>query len=475
MAKRAAEVREEDLESFSNGDAWIAAWLGHRRAGRETVILTASGDRVETVLVDRADGRLIRLRVPVSTGVPVPSDHGIGEALAHENELSTQYRELRWPAREDVHARGKGLFVYPLGPVRADVAESLLYRLEVLGDEIVHVGIRPGFKHRHIQELVRGRTVSEALPVVDRFTTTSTVHHGLAMAMAVEAAWAWSVPAEHERTRTLLAELERLASHFGDLALLAASTGLTVPQMEYLHLKESVLRVNASLFGHRYLRGCIRPGGVDPGLWPQGADPVQAADRIGRVGRSASDVARDLEATPSFLDRLDGAGLIPSSTLDTVRPVGPVGRAGGHGLDVRAVRPYAAYGSLPVRIAEWKVADAHGRFRVRVGEVGESIQAVQAILAGWDPERVRAAGDGQPNRPDPPRRRHGIGIVEAPRGLLAYHLRLDEGGRIQSLAVATPSARNWRTVPAALANGNILQDFPIIDASFALSVAGWDG
>lgn len=475
MARGIADVPAEDVEAFFQGGQWMEAWLDHRRAGRETVVLAAAEDLVETVLVDPADGRLIRLTVPRSAGIPMPSRHGMGETQYQEAELSARYPELRWSAADDIHARGKGIFVYPLGPVRADVAESLLYRLEVLGDEMVHVGIQSGFKHRHIRELARGRTVSEAFPLIDRFTTTSTVHHALALAMAAEAAWEWSVPAEDHRTRTLLAELERLASHFGDLALLAASTGLTVPQMEYLHLKESVLRVNASLFGHRYLRGSVRPGGVNPDLWPRDADPVNAVDCLERVAQSASAVARDLEATPSFLDRLHGAGLIPPSTLETVRPVGPVGRAGGEGFDVRGVRPYAAYGALSLKRAEWKAADAYGRFRVRVGEVAESLKAVREIVAEWDPERIRAAAGGRRDPSDPPRRRRGLGIVEAPRGLLAYHLELDGRGRIRSLTVATPSARNWPTVPAALANGNILQDFPIVDASFALSVAGWDG
>jgi Ni,Fe-hydrogenase III large subunit len=65
-------------------------------------------------------------------------------------------------------------------------------------------------------------------------------------------------------------------------------------------------------------------------------------------------------------------------------------------------------------------------------------------------------------------------VVEAPRGLLSYRVSVGSDFTIRQLDVSTPSERNWYVVPPAVANKNILQDFPIIDASFGLSVAGWD-
>lgn len=458
---------------------WGSAWRDAREQGGESIMLTADGARLAVLLMHRQTGELSLLswdtREAGREDPWQPSREGIGETRPAEYRLAQELPDLRWelPSRPKVH--GKGVFMYPLGPVRADVAESLLYGLHVMGDEIVRLTLQNGFKRRHIRELVLGRTVDEAMPVIQRFTTTSNVHHTMAMAMAVEEAWNVSVPYQATRTRTLMAELERAYSHLGDLAALAVSTGLPVPQMEYLHLKEMILRVNFSLFGHRYLRGTIVPGGVDMTRWPQDLDPVQSARRVSDILDRAQGIAHGLARTSSFLDRLHGAGRVPADSVAWARPVGPVGRASGLPMDVRQIRPYADYPGVNLRVPIDSRADAYARFRIRVQELDQSLQLVRRILGGWHPEatspkEARVAIEG------PPEHEFGAGLVEAPRGLLGYWVRFEpRTGRIGHIGIATPSERNWTVVPEAVSNHNILQDFPIIDASFSLSVAGWDG
>ncbi|NMP21941.1 hydrogenase-3 subunit E [Sulfobacillus harzensis] len=458
---------------------WIDAWRVARARDFDSIVLTADGPILATLLMNRKTGALTRLHWDARESdwedAWQPSWSGIGETVTAEYRLARERPELSWQLPDHPRVRGKGLFTYPLGPVRADVAESLLYRLHVMGDEIIRLTLKNGFKERHIRALVSGRTVQEALPVISRFTTTSNVHHTLAMVLAVEDAWGIQLSHQVQTTRVLLAELERAYSHLGDLAMLAVSTGLPVPQMEYLHLKETVLRLNFSLFGHRYLRAAIVPGGVAARGWPQDVDPVAAARIISDVLDQAERIAMGLERTSSFLDRLHGAGRVPPAAIQWGRPVGPVGRAAGLELDVRQVRPYAAYGDLDLNTPIETDGDAYARFRIRVEELGESLRLVRRILGGWNPHEL-SPNEAQEVLDGPPVQASGVGIVEAPRGLLGYWLRFDpKDGRIAHAAIATPSERNWAVVPDAMANGNILQDFPIIDASFALSVAGWDG
>ena len=459
--------------------AWIEAWRAARAEGLDSIMLAADGPVVSALLMNRITGDLSRLQWDARQsdweGVWQPSWSGIGETVASEHRIVQERPDLAWRLPIPTSVRGKGIFTYPLGPIRADVAESLLYRLHVMGDEIVRLTLQNGYKERHVREMMGGRTVSEAMPVIARLTTTSNVHHTLAMSLAVEDAWDMQVSTPVHITRTLMAELERAYSHLGDLAALAVSTGLPVPQMQYLHLKEAVLRLNFSLFGHRYLRGSIVPGGLFTADWPQDTDPVGCVRVVSDVLDQAEAVAAGLQRTSSFLDRLHGAGRIPASTVEWGRPVGPVGRASGLGLDVRQVRPYADYADFDLQVPVETAGDAYARFRVRVQELSESLTVVRRILGGWHPGDARSAGSDPPVLGGAPVREHGIGVVEAPRGLLAYSVRFAPSGRIAALEIATPSARNWAVVPETMANGNILQDFPIVDASFALSVAGWDG
>ncbi len=399
--------------------------------------------------------------------LPRPSVSGIGEWIHMQEQLAHQEPPVLWDPADHVErkVRGKGIFRYPLGPVHADVAESMRYDLAAMGDEIIHLSLRHDFKPRHVATLCQGQSVGEALRIVERMTGTSSFSHQWAFMQAVERAAGTVVPAAVLTYRMVAHEMERLYSHLGDLATLASSTGLPVAQMDYLHLKEKVLRCNAQLFGDRYLRGALQKGYCEGDVGAAAADVLHAAE-------SAESIAHGLLHTPSFLDRLVGAGKIPGPVCDFIRPVGPVGRAAGRACDVRPLWDYGAYAAVSFSVPVLSQADSYARFMVKVAEVASSANIIRRLLpmVPHSPARDSQEDPGLFSG-------KGIGVVEAPRGLLVYGVWVEgdgQGGRVQKVAVATPSARNWHVVPPAMANSNILQDFPIIDASFLLSVSGWD-
>jgi Ni,Fe-hydrogenase III large subunit len=112
---------------------------------------------------------------------------------------------------------------------------------------------------------------------------------------------------------------------------------------------------------------------------------------------------------------------------------------------------------------------------IKAEELAQSFAMVLEILK-W-PERLSAGTESEAMHSEVrvSERRTGRAWIEAPRGLMAYRVELAEDGKLNHLGIATPSQRNWYVVAPAVAHQNILQDFPIIDASFNLSVAGWDG
>lgn len=461
---------------YDDGETWLKNWSLLRDQGYETLLLDPQPSEISAILIEPKAGSLRRLSWTgtESAPPPSPSQGGMGDVWVAEREAAERYPHFQWPHRETPQVRGKGVFVYPLGPVRADVTECLGYRLTIMGDEILHVQLLSHFKPRHIRTLVAGKGIAQALPIISRFTTTSTVHHSLAMVLAIEELWNIARNEATDITRTLLAELERVASHLGDLATLAASTGLTVPQMEYLHLKEAILRINYQLVGHRYLRGAIVPGGFH--RFSPDIEPLQLAREVSLWSDQAEAIGNDLERTSSFLDRLHGAGVIPPEVVAFYRPVGPVGRSAGRPGDLRGVDRYGHYTEFSFTRPVTQSADAYARFRIRLSELADSFRIIRRILGRWEPGAVPEPPNPPPWQTAKPDKTWSTGVVEAPRGLLVYDLHVDPAtGRIQRLNVATPSQRNWPVVPDAFANGNILQDFPIIDASFSLSVAGLDG
>lgn len=469
--------------TYEHPQDWLSGLWDLRNAGYEIVLLDGYEDTLSGFLLHPTENDTQAVHLTAgdsrSVSVPRPSRHGMGELIWAEEVVQQQLPWLTWeePLYENRRVKGKGIFTYPLGPVRADVAESISYQLHVMGDEIVRLDLRHQFKRRHIRKLCQGKSVDRTMPWIERITTTSTVAHSLAFCLALEQANGVEVPLRESMARTILAELERAVSHLGDLAGLAVSTGLPVPQMEYLRHKEALLRINRAIWGHRYLRGIIRPGGV---VWPAARDVPSLDEILGRLfemSREVSKMAEDLAATPSFLDRLHGAGRIPTETRDFIRPVGPVGRSSNRSLDVRRWQPYAGYRECNVAIPRASTGDSYDRYAIKSQELDISLSLIRTLVERFwrNPE-----DSGEARRPFyPDSKAHptlqGLALVEAPRGLMAYRVILDgDTGLIRHVGFATPSQRNWYVVPAAMANHNILQDFPIIDASFALSVAGWD-
>ncbi len=440
-------------------------------------------DALRTLIAEaQAEGHAI-LDIYRSDRGPTAAIWRPGEYTVHERELGpgpfvrpSQYGVLGFFALEVDDERagwwigeypvdrvsGRGIHVMPLGPVRADVAESLRYVLTVFGDDIHHVRIVPGYKRRHMEEAILRQGVHGGVRVAERVTGTSPVAHAWAYAMAAEAALHLVVPAPALLERTCLAELERLMSHLGDLAALSAATGTITAAADLYALKEKVLRFNQARFGHRYLRGRIAVGGGTP----LALAPLGLASFADDVGREFGLVRGALDHTTSFLDRLHGAGRLRGGAGLGIRVTGGVEKSSGQSSDLRWSRAYGAYSDLTahLRPVVVELPDAFGRYRVRVEEVLQSLEMLKSLGSRTELQAGAPTGESLGT---------GFGLVEAPRGRLFYRVAV-RGQDVTGVRIATPSSLNWPAVPVALAAHNILQDFPIIDASFSLSVAGLD-
>ena len=95
-----------------------------------------------------------------------------------------------------------------------------------------------------------------------RISGDSTVAHSLAFARAVEAAIGVGVPRRAVWLRALMAELERLANHLGDIGAICNDAAFAFMLAECGLLREKTLRTADACFGHRLMMDRIVPGGV---------------------------------------------------------------------------------------------------------------------------------------------------------------------------------------------------------------------
>ena len=109
--------------------------------------------------------------------------------------------------------------------------------------------------------------------------------------------------------------------------------------------------------------------------------------------------------------------------------------------------------------------DAMTRLRVRFDEVARAFRLIRLAVSDL-PERDGPALRAPCDLPDG----RATGWAEAPQGEVLYDLTI-EGGRIAHCQPRSASFHNLVLMHEVFA-GDILTDFPFIEASFGLSVAG---
>ena len=362
------------------------------------------------------------------------------------------------------HVEGYGMFTIPHGPVRSGILESIEYLVETPGEAIPHLNMRVFYKHRGVESRFTGLTLPDGVLLAERAEGTASVAHALAFSHAVERVAGCEVSPAAGLVRVLHAELERIANHLDVAVRLADAAGLAVATARMALHKERVMRLVSRMCGSRFGRGVVVPGGVTalPRLSP--ADLRAELDTLSRP--IAADAAA-LMATSSFLDRLRGTGPLTPARARQHGALGPIGKAAGFADDDRLARPYDGYRTLTVPPARAHAAgDALARLRVRWEEVDVSFgllrRAADDLCAERATDQLRVSCEPADGR--------AVGWAEAPQGEVLYDVSLQEG-RIIRCHPRSASFHNLVLMHEVFA-GDILTDFPFIEASFGLSVAG---
>jgi Ni,Fe-hydrogenase III large subunit len=360
------------------------------------------------------------------------------------------------------HVTGPGLFTIPHGPVRSGVLESIEYLVETPGEDIPHLNMRVFYKHRGVEKRFEQMTAADGVLLAERVEGTASVAHALAYCHALERLAGCEVPPPARFVRMLHAELERIASYLEVVVRLADAAGLAVATARFGWHKERVQRLISRLCGSRFGRGVVVPGGT--GMLPS-LPPGELTAEVGRLEQAIAADSAVLLDTSSFLDRLRGTGPLRPERAAEHGALGPIGRAAGFADDSRFTRPYDAYPGAGPSPARYGAGDALARLRVRMDELPLSFGLVRRAAGAL------AAVADQPLRVEcEPVDGRAAGWAEAPAGEVLYDVRLD-GGRIVRCRPRTASFHNLVLMHEVFA-GDILTDFPFIEASFGLSAAG---
>ncbi|HVT57631.1 MAG TPA: NADH-quinone oxidoreductase subunit D [Thermoanaerobaculia bacterium] len=264
------------------------------------------------------------------------------------------------------------------GPQRPALHGVLRLALRVEGEKILACEPVVGFLHRGVEKLFEAHTYLENGAHTDRLDFVAAATSNLAYAGAVEKLHGIAVPRRARLLRTLLAELQRIASHLFWLGGHALDLGVLPPHLLCLREREHVLDLFESYCGARLTLDCMRPGGVafePPPGW-------QEECRSFAAGFPARLDACEEPLTENRLwkRRTVGLGVLSPETAIAYGVSGPMLRASGVEWDLRKALPYEAYAELDFEVPVGRNGDCYDRYLVRVAEMRQAVRIAGQCL-----------------------------------------------------------------------------------------------
>ena len=314
--------------------------------------------------------------------------HPLGARL-DASPVSTPYQFLP--------SEGEGLHQIAVGPVHAGIIEPGHFRFTVNGETVVRLEQRLGYVHKGIESLMAGASIEKASRLAGRTSGDSTVAYGLAFANAVEAAAEVQVPARAVFLRALMAELERLANHFGDIGAICNDASFVLMHAQTGILRERCLRAAEICFGHRLMMDRIVPGGLARDIAADGQAQLRAL--IAGIRKVFPQLVELYDNTASLQDRTVSTGFVQPSLVRQYGAGGYVGRASGRAFDARQNLKYPPYDQLSLDIPVLDAGDVDARANPRPSAAWTGLHRPQSC---WQPR-------GSRSRRSVPRRRVGLG------------------------------------------------------------------
>lgn len=374
---------------------------------------------------------------------------------------------------DDKHAyrfsqvKGQGVHEIPVGPVHAGIIESGHFRFQVVGEKILRLEQRFGYKHKGIEKRFESLNFFDAAKLAGRISGDSTVAFSWAYAMAIENVAKITPPKRSLWIRALLLERERIMNHLGDIGALINDTGFSFGLAHFSRLKEDILRINEGIFGHRYLMDIIIPGGVQSDLTNNDLKLIR--EELISLKNEVQDLKNIVDQHGGVQDRFHGTGILTPNQAEDLEIFGLCARASGISCDQRIHNPSFPYTELNVNEIIKKQGDVWARVEVRFGEIFESIRILNHILHVLRTlnEAIAVEISTIPNNEE------GYGWVEGFRGSVFIAIKTGNDNFLSRVHPHDPSSLNWPALEIAVL-GNIVPDFPLINKSFNLSFAGAD-
>ena len=371
---------------------------------------------------------------------------------------------------------GEGEFIVNLGPQHPSTHGVLRLEVVLEGELVMEVHPHIGYLHRCFEKHAEALPFNQIIPYIDRMDYIAAMNGEHVYALAMET-WLGIREEIHPRVefiRILVAELNRLASHFVALGTYGMDIGAITPFLWLMRDREHILRLLEWASGARLLYNYIWIGGLFYDL-PIGFEE-RVSEFVSYLRPKLSELENLLLLNTIFIQRTAGIGVIPRAMAVNYGLSGPMLRASGIRFDHRKTEGYSRYAELDFDIPmgkgeQGKTGDCWDRTYVRVMECYESLKIIEQCIEKLSGPCKRTP-DFDPQKACPKKIRPAEGHYffrgETPRGEMAFFMSADGKSDIpKRLKARAPSFSNLSVLPE-IAKGHLLPDLIAIVGSIDL-------
>ncbi|MFQ5800249.1 MAG: NADH-quinone oxidoreductase subunit C [Candidatus Hydrothermarchaeales archaeon] len=340
-----------------------------------------------------------------------------------------------------------------IGPVHPGTHGPWLLNVKLDGEIIVDVDPQIGYIHRGLEKIAENRTWTQYLPLSDRYCWLTALSNNMSYVLAVEDILDVEAPPRAQYLRTIMLELNRLASHLLWLAAMGIDLGNLSGFFYPFREREWMLDLLEMASGNRFNFNYGRFGGV---LFDVDEKFIKKGKKTMEIFRPRLQEYRDLfEGSKIWHARTDDVGVISTKDAKDLGVTGPVLRATGAKADTRKDDPYAAYPEIDFEIPTRKEGDVYAMYEVRMDEMriaSEIIDQAFDNLPGGPFQtelgRIEPVGEG-------------ISRIEEPRGEIATYIIGDGNDRPYRLRVRAAEYINVSAL-AHMSRGYLIADMMAI-------------
>jgi NADH-quinone oxidoreductase subunit D len=342
--------------------------------------------------------------------------------------------------------------VINMGPQHPSTHGVLRVVLRLDGERVIGCDVVIGYLHRGIEKLCENRDWTQIILLTDRMDYVAAATNNLGYCETVEKLLSLEVPPRARYVRTILAELQRIASHCLWLGTHAMDIGAMTVFLYAFRERELILDLFEEFCGARLTYNAMRIGGLPLDI-PAGWDrKVRGFCTI--MDTKVGEYEELLTNNRIWLERTREVGVLSAEEAIALGLSGPALRGSGVPRDIRKDEPYAAYGDFEFDIPVGLRGDTYDRYLVRLEEFRQSLRIIRQALDGL-PEGPIVGKVPRLIKPPAGETYHAI---ESPKGEIGYFIVSDgKSTNPYRFRVRPPSFCNLQGLPR-LIKGHLVAD-----------------